>query len=145
MTNFPTLSYTWSLRKAPLSGGASPYRPQGVSLPPPPVFPWQIGEVYPRVKKVVCRPEQGTSSSFFFSRKRTQTDRWGQETGNVSLHIFWFPVKALRKMSLRCAPYRWRRWYCVTGENGSNRYHSLFYVTTRLQNSRFFFLKIGLA
>ena len=29
--------------------------------------------------------------------------------------------------------------------NGSNRYHSSFYVTTRLQNSRVFFLKIELA
>ena len=33
----PTLLYTWSLKKVPLSGGASPYRPsQKVPHPPPP-------------------------------------------------------------------------------------------------------------
>ena len=34
-SEMPTLSYTWSLKKIPLSGGASPYRPsQGVPRPP---------------------------------------------------------------------------------------------------------------
>ena len=38
MTDFSTLSYTCSLKKIPLSGGASPYMALGItgSTPPPP-------------------------------------------------------------------------------------------------------------